>query len=45
MDATLDQMPADASHIKVVEGNLDKQVHLAGMIGELKVRILDYRHD
>ena len=45
MDATLDQMPADASHIKVLEGNLDKQVHLAGMIGELKVRILDYRHD
>jgi len=45
MDATLDQMPADASHIKLLEGNLDKQVQIAGLIGELKVQILDYRHD
>ena len=45
MDATLDQMPADASHIKLIEGNLDKQVQVAGLIGELKVQILDYRYD
>jgi transglutaminase-like putative cysteine protease len=45
LDATLDQMPADASHIKLVEGNLDKQVEIAGRIGELKVQILDHRYD
>ena len=45
MDPTLNQMPADASHIKLVEGNLDKQVEIAGLIGELKVQILDHRYD
>jgi len=45
MDATLNQMPADASHVKLLEGNLDKQVEIAGRIGELKVQILDQRHD
>ena len=45
MDATLDQMPADASHIKLLEGNLDQQVRIAGSIGEIKVSILDHRYD
>jgi transglutaminase/protease-like cytokinesis protein 3 len=45
MDATLNQMPADASHVKLLEGNLDKQVEIAGRIGELKVQILDQRYD
>lgn len=45
MDATLNQMPADASHIKLVEGNLDKQGELAGWIGEIKLQILDTRYD
>jgi hypothetical protein len=45
MDATLNQMPVDASHIKLLEGNLDRQVEIAGLIGELKVQILDDRYD
>jgi hypothetical protein len=45
MDATLNQMPVDASHIKLLEGNLDKQVEIAGVIGGLKVQILDIRYD
>ncbi|MGE5842054.1 MAG: transglutaminase-like domain-containing protein [Deltaproteobacteria bacterium] len=45
MDATLNQMPVDATHIKLLEGNLDKQVEIAGLIGSLKVQILDQRHD
>ena len=45
MDAVLNQMPADASHIKLLQGNLDKQMEIAGLIGELKVRILDHRYD
>jgi hypothetical protein len=45
MDATLNQMPVDASHIKLVEGNLDKQLEIAGLLGELKFKVIDYRHD
>ena len=45
MDPTLNQMPVDAAHIKFLEGNLDKQVELAAMIGELKLQILDHRYD
>jgi transglutaminase-like putative cysteine protease len=45
MDATLDQMPVDATHIKLVEGNLDRQVEIAGLIGKLKLKVLDYRYD
>ena len=45
MDATLNQMPADASHIKLLEGNLDKQVEIAAWIGEIKLQIVDYRYD
>jgi len=45
MDATLNQMPADASHVKLLEGNLDKQVEIAGLIGEIKAQILDQRYD
>lgn len=45
LDATLNQMPVDATHIKLLEGNLDRQVDVAGLIGKLKIRVLDYRHD
>ena len=45
MDATLDQMPVDVTHVKFVEGNLDKQVEIAGLIGTLKLDVLDYHYD
>jgi hypothetical protein len=45
LDATLNQMPADVTHIKLLEGNLDEQVKIAKMIGNLKLEILDYRYD
>jgi hypothetical protein len=45
MDATLDQMPADVTHIKMVEGGLDKQTELIAVIGKLKAEVLDYRYD
>jgi hypothetical protein len=45
MDATLNQMPVDATHIKLVEGNLERQVEIAGLIGQLKLKVLDYRYD
>jgi len=45
LDATVNQMPADVTHIKMLEGNLDKQVELAGIIGVLSIRVLDYEYD
>jgi hypothetical protein len=45
MDATLNQMPVDATHIKLIEGNLDKQVEIAGLIGALRLKVIDYRYD
>ena len=45
MDATLNQAPTDATHVKLIEGNLDRQVEIAGLVGTLKLEVLDYRHD
>lgn len=43
IDPLLGQMPADATHIKLVEGNLDQQVSLLRVIGRLRVQVVDYR--
>ena len=43
VDATLNQLPVDATHIKLVEGNLDKQVAIAGLIGKLELKVLDFK--
>ncbi len=43
MDATLNQMPADATHIKLIDGGIEKQIQIVGMIGNLSLTILEYR--
>ncbi len=45
MDATLNQMPVDATHIKLVHGGLDKQSELMTLMGKLKLEVLDVTHD
>jgi hypothetical protein len=45
MDATLNQMPVDPAHIKLIEGNLEKQVEIAGLVGQLKMKIVDFQYD
>lgn len=45
MDATLNQMPADATHIRLVEGGLDKQARIIGVIGKLRLEVVDYGYD
>jgi hypothetical protein len=44
MDATLNQMPVDVSHICLVYGNLDKQVEIMGLIGRLKIEVIEFGH-
>jgi hypothetical protein len=42
VDTTLDQQPADATHIKLVYGEeIRELVALAGWVGKLKLRVLD----
>ena len=45
MDATLNQMPTDATHIKLLHGGLEKQADIIALIGKLKLKILDYGYD
>jgi len=45
MDPTLNQMPADATHIQLVRGEMDKQVDLIALMGQLELDILDYAYD
>lgn len=45
MDATMNQMPADPSHIKLAEGSLDKQIDIAPFIGAIKFKLLNYEYD
>jgi len=44
MDAAMNQMPVDATHIKLVEGGLDKQVEILGLMGKLDLEVLDTRY-
>jgi len=42
VDPTLDQFPADATHIRLARGGLDKQAFLMGVIGRLKMTVVDF---
>jgi transglutaminase-like putative cysteine protease len=45
MDPTLNQMPVDATHIKFIEGGLDRQVEIIALIGKVKLEVSDYGYD
>jgi transglutaminase-like putative cysteine protease len=42
VDALLNQVPADPTHLRLVIGGLDQQVKLVRLIGRLGIRVLDY---
>ena len=44
MDPTLNQMPADVTHISLLKGNIDKQVEIMGLIGKLKIEVVDFEY-
>jgi hypothetical protein len=43
MDPTLGQEITDATHIPLLEGGLKEQIELIRMIGDLKIKILEYK--
>jgi hypothetical protein len=38
----MNQFPADVTHIKFVEGELDKQLLLLGIVGKIGIDVLEY---
>jgi hypothetical protein len=43
VDPTLNQFPADATHIRFMTGNLDRQAEILRLVGKLKVEVLEYK--
>jgi hypothetical protein len=43
IDPTFNQFPADATHIRFITGNLDRQSEILRLVGKLKVEVLEYR--
>ena len=43
LDPTFGQFPADATHIKVAEGDLDKQVEIMGLMGRVGFHLVEAR--
>ena len=41
VDPTLNQFPADATHVRLARGGLDKQAAILPLIGHLKLTVLD----
>ncbi|MBN1334736.1 MAG: transglutaminase domain-containing protein [Deltaproteobacteria bacterium] len=39
VDPTFGQFPADATHLKLVEGGLDRQVEIAGTMGRIRIAV------
>ena len=41
VDPTLNQFPADATHVRLARGGLDRQAAILGLVGRAKIDILD----
>jgi len=41
LDPVLNQFPADVTHIKFLEGEIDRQVDILQLIGKLKIEVLE----
>ena len=42
IDPLMNQVPADATHVKLVAGDLSEQISLLKVIGRLQIEILAY---
>ena len=40
VDPTFGQVPADATHLKLVEGGLDRQVEIMAFLGQLELTLV-----
>ncbi len=44
VDPTLNQFPADATHIRFVTGDLDKQMEIMKIINRLRIEVIEYKN-
>jgi len=42
-DAVFNQLPADVTHIRLIRGESDKQISLMGVIGKIKLEVMEQR--
>jgi hypothetical protein len=42
VDPLMNQVPADPTHVRLIIGELDRQVELVGTLGRLSIKVLDY---
>ena len=42
VDSLLNQVPADPTHVRLITGGLDRQVHLVRALGRLGIKVIDY---
>lgn len=45
LDATLGQMPVDATHITLIQGDLEAQMKIVPLIGRLRLELVDFETD
>jgi hypothetical protein len=41
VDSTLNQFPADVTHVKFLEGEIDRQIEILQLIGKLKIQVVE----
>jgi hypothetical protein len=41
VDPTLNQFPADATHVRLTRGGLERQAAILGLVGRARLEILD----
>src|SRR5215467_5726562 len=41
LDSVLNQFPADVTHVKFIEGDIDRQIDILQLIGKLKIHVLE----
>jgi len=41
LDTTINQFPADLTHIKFVQGETSEQIRISALIGKLKIEVLE----
>jgi transglutaminase-like putative cysteine protease len=41
LDPVLNQFPADATHVKFIEGDIDRQIDILQLIGNLKIQVIE----
>jgi hypothetical protein len=41
LDSVFNQFPADATHVKFIEGDIDRQIDILQLIGNLKIRVIE----